>query len=336
MENKIRNNSIDIFRYFCALLIVIIHVHPFLDFGEKANAVSIDYFTRIGVPFFFVVSGYFYSKGLHAGKKLYGGYVKKLFLIYTFWSVFYGIFYVINSLKKAVPVKTVADYLIRGFLYRGISEHLWFVPSLIVAVTVLTLAHRFGLEKLLYALSAVLFLVACFGFTYRLLIGNKIPVLNLLYSSKNFTVFHRMCCFGISFVTLGNFIYRNEKALTKQKSSFHITVCIIVYALFVCEKLAAAHFEFGTNYLYNIALYPLVLVIFLALLKNPMPSASKYAVYCRNAASFMYFSHPWFMKQFLLLFNLHTVVYILVIITCSIISFGITKLNNRYLNFLNA
>ena len=331
-----RNNSIDLFRFFCALLIVAIHVHPFMQFGAQYNQLFTDYVTRIGVPFFFVTSGYFYSKKLYSGKKPYKAYVLKLLEVYLFWSTFYAVFYVKNKLKAEMPPKEIAINIVKGYLYKGVSEHLWFIPSLIVAISVLTLFNRLKLERLLYALSILLFAVACLGFSYRTL-GEGIPILNRLYANQEaFTVFHRMCVFGLSFVTLGSIIHTFEKHLTRRNSAFYIRLSIALYGVFIAEKIAVSKLETGTNNLYNFALYPLLLFIFLALLKNPLPRLSAQARYLRNAASFTYYIHPFFMALYYQQIKELLTVYFLVFITTFALSALITKINNRHLNFLNA
>ena len=59
--NKI-NYGLDSFKFVCAFLIVFMHTYKkdLGIYGDWFNSVI----TPIGVPFFFIVSGYFYSKGL--------------------------------------------------------------------------------------------------------------------------------------------------------------------------------------------------------------------------------------------------------------------------------
>lgn len=54
--------GIDLFKLIAAFLIVLLHSVETSDF----YASGIKYvFTRFAVPFFFITSGYFFSKGLH-------------------------------------------------------------------------------------------------------------------------------------------------------------------------------------------------------------------------------------------------------------------------------
>ena len=51
--------SIDYFRIIAALLIVAIHIYPFIKINETINFVFTHIICRLGVPFFLVITGYF-------------------------------------------------------------------------------------------------------------------------------------------------------------------------------------------------------------------------------------------------------------------------------------
>ena len=55
MKKKQRNNSIDLFRYLCAVLVVIIHSSFWRQWGTFGYFLG-EILTRIAVPFFFAVT----------------------------------------------------------------------------------------------------------------------------------------------------------------------------------------------------------------------------------------------------------------------------------------
>lgn len=335
-KSKLRNNSIDVFKYFCALLVVGIHAHPFEVFGTEAHNIFLDYFSRIAVPFFFIVSGYFYSKKLHSGKKPFKAYVGKLLIIWLVWNTAYAIRLSIVNYKKGTLNRDYFVFLIKAYLYRAVSEHLWFIMSLIVAICVLTLVHKLNLEKL-YAVGTVgLFLLACFGYGYYIPIGSKLPLLSKLYADDSmFTTVQRLTMFGTGFTALGNIIERHEKALTSKKRGFYIFFAAVCYALYVGEKLALTQAGWGGSMLFTFMLYPLMAFIFLSLLKIPAPSLSVPAKYLRNASSFTYYAHIMFIYLAGVFFSSKLVIYAVVCVVTTLLSFVITKINNKYLNYLN-
>ena len=75
-----RNNSIDIFRLICSIMVIMIHVSPFIEINESIGFFFSTIFPRIAVPFFFAVSGYFYHKKLEKSKHIYQTLFKELSL----------------------------------------------------------------------------------------------------------------------------------------------------------------------------------------------------------------------------------------------------------------
>ena len=55
-----RNDSINITRVICAILVVSIHAQPFNGISDSINYYDGNVISRIAVPFFFIVSGYYY------------------------------------------------------------------------------------------------------------------------------------------------------------------------------------------------------------------------------------------------------------------------------------
>lgn len=61
-KHEERNSSIDIFRYICAIMVIAIHTHPFMEISEKCGYVFTQITPRIAVPFFCGCRIFLYSK----------------------------------------------------------------------------------------------------------------------------------------------------------------------------------------------------------------------------------------------------------------------------------
>lgn len=61
-NNETRNNSIDIFRMFCAITIVMIHTKFLYDVNFDLGYFFRHVASRVAVPFFFCIMGYYYIK----------------------------------------------------------------------------------------------------------------------------------------------------------------------------------------------------------------------------------------------------------------------------------
>ena len=145
-----RNGSIDIFRVIVSMAIVMIH------FGSGVPIYSPIYNTlgRMGVPFFFIVTGYFYfRKQLHNNwnVKSYCRYMRKTFSLWVFWSIIFipRLFLV----KQDIPI-TPMIVLRSAFGLDVTCGPLWY---LIAAVEGLALAHicyqKLGVRKMFILLS---------------------------------------------------------------------------------------------------------------------------------------------------------------------------------------
>ena len=78
----------DLMKLICALLIVFMHTYNH-DWGVVGEWVHTT-LTPIGVPFFFIVSGFFYAKGLQKTsekKDYFSRYAKRIINMYIFWTV---------------------------------------------------------------------------------------------------------------------------------------------------------------------------------------------------------------------------------------------------------
>ena len=62
MADQINYNGIDLVKFICSYLVVIIHTAPlssyFMTYGDLLHIYIIQYFCRLAVPFFFVASGF--------------------------------------------------------------------------------------------------------------------------------------------------------------------------------------------------------------------------------------------------------------------------------------
>lgn len=69
MEKAQRNNSIDIFRLICSIMVLMIHIHPFEEINSKIVFFLANIFPWIAVPFFFCVSEYYYNQIINSDNK---------------------------------------------------------------------------------------------------------------------------------------------------------------------------------------------------------------------------------------------------------------------------
>lgn len=187
-----RIKSIDVFRLLAITFVIAIHTTPFVirdgDNNQLYNFLSvfINQLARFAVPFFFIISGYFWAIKIKKKQSvLRPSFImaKKIGIIFLFWSVIYLLplnFSAFFEYGLLGPVKVaywhIQDLLKNPILliFEGTRVHLWFLMSLIYALFINALFIHFGRVKELILFSVVLYL---FGLLAKAYAGTPIGIL---------------------------------------------------------------------------------------------------------------------------------------------------------------
>jgi surface polysaccharide O-acyltransferase-like enzyme len=192
--------GVDLLRILGTIAVVCIHLPPdgvtSPDYWAWVNQAA-----RFGVPFFFIVSGYFF-----AGSWLRGGDAFRLLwksgrrigTVFLFWALFYAVVppFVGNATSYREQVEVHLVNMVRyplHFLTTGGVYHLWFLSSLGQALFILALCLRWRLPKLALLTGIVLYAIGLLSGSYAVA-----PIgLDLHFYSRNGPFFSTL------FVALG-------------------------------------------------------------------------------------------------------------------------------------
>ncbi len=331
--SKYRNCSIDIYRYICAIMVIAIHTHPFSDINQNLGFICTQVLTRIGVPFFFCVAGYFYIQKLETGKPFFP-YLKRLISIYLIWSFVY---FFIDFLEWGYsnPLGFIVNCVLSFTVY-GSYYHFWFFPALIISVSLTTIAFKLKLSKILIPISIVLYIVGCIGCSYYEL-GTRIPILGALYQSSYFDTIRRIFFMGFPFFISGYITYRiKDKILNKYSNKKLIFFSIAAIAVWLVEIYFVCILNIENNIVQTFALYSLLILTMLLLIKNPLNKFENLSKRFKVIANFTYYSHPLFIivlqKIFLSLFNKsipETLLFILTTLITLILGLLLSRSQNK-------
>ena len=281
-----RNASIDIFRYLCAIMVVAIHTGPLKEFSIKLGYIATEILPRIGVPFFFIVSGYYYFQKMQTGKNAFKNYFKHIIMVYSIWSVLY---FLIDYIQWGyLTTKGFIVNCIISFVYYGSSYHFWFFPALIFALCFTTLLWRIGQKRIMLPLSIILYIVGVLGCAYYHLCLN-IPVLGQFYVSPQFTNIRRILLMGFPFFSGGYLVNIIKDRFSKQKGLRLWAVSLIIWIL---EIVIIVNKQCQQNIVLTFGLYPLVITTLIILLQNPCPGLQEDGTRCKTIATFTYYAHP--------------------------------------------
>lgn len=159
-----RNKSIDVLRVLCAFLIVCIHI-PFNIIGGGYYVAL----TRIGVPIFLMISGYYYKndKAKRQIKKTAILFIEAN-LLYCAWRIFYGL---ISGSFPALNFESLIKFVLLN--ESPFSGHLWYLGAILYTLVVVYLFDKAGVKKLLYWMAPVLIIGDLVLGKYSLLVFGK-------------------------------------------------------------------------------------------------------------------------------------------------------------------
>lgn len=282
-----RNCSIDMFRLLFAVYVVAIHSTPaFLD-NFPFLSLTISSALRFAVPFFFMVSGYYFFKNANnVTFKYMFTYVKRIVIIYFFWSCLY---FVINFIKwgHTSIVGFAIDCIYSVFL-TGSYYHLWYFPALIFAVCVSALLCRFGCKKLLFGFSIVMYPLCYLISEYQIFSG--FPALSVV--EKAVSLLQPMAT-GLFYFGCGQLIeFCYDKWSSSKKSNSLVYVLPISVILWFILIWIDDFFALSLELLIILGIYINVGMTVLVLLLKPMEKNVVAAKKCRYLANFIYYSHP--------------------------------------------
>lgn len=333
MENRgiARNNSIDIFRFISALLVVAIHTNPATEINPYLGYFCSQILPRIAVPFFFCVSGYFYIKKLNRATekremiKIFRTTFFSYLKIYVFWSIVYLVCDYKQYFYDGVSVKGIIAGIVLNFFVYGSYYHLWYFIGVFFSLIIITGCYLIRVEKILAYFSVVLYLAGVLGCAYYQ-IGNKIPLFSMLISSSYFTLIRRVLLMALPFFMVGYFLpkisYRN------------ISIKVVLTgALFIGEIIVVNILGLNVNIIETFFLYIFLAYIMVWLLSHPMQEEKRAGEIFRYLASFVYFSHPLFIMIVTQIgIEKNTIVFISSAFFSTAVGLILMNVNNRTLN----
>lgn len=331
-----RNISIDLFRLICAIMVVAIHTQPLYDISYKLGYFATEILPRIAVPYFFAISGYYYIVGLISNKKVFFKNLKKLLYVYTIWSVLYfAIEFVQQVSTHQISIARFVRNMFFDFFIYGSYYQLWYFPAILFCIIIVYISYRFNLLMHLAISTLFLYFMGLLGCAY-FSIGTKIPVLNHIITS---TTIRRVILMGLPFFMAGYFInlFKSKCAnISNQKLAIGFTS---VAALYLLEIYLVIHFKLQSNIILTFFLYPLVIILIIILLKNPLLKLGHISTYARGLSNFIFYSHPIFILVISSIgkniFNFeieNTVKFILTVIASLLTGVLLLKINNKRIN----
>lgn len=279
--------SLDYAKFAASLLIICIHLHPFASINGDFSYFFEMTVCRIGVPFFFMVSGFFLYEKIQ-DKKYISTYIRRLLKIYFIYSILY---FPQNALRYCQSEDSLSMKLLsilRELLITGTYAHLWYILAVIAAVVLLyIMINVLHLSApIIMVFSVLLCLVGIAGNGYEgLFLSNSIirKYFNLFETTRN-GVF-----FGFPFVFWGYWIKAHENALPR----FPYGIFLPVFLLMSClERREIKELNIFSEGDLMFSVVPLSIFFFLTILSVKLPASSeKGGIILRKLSGLIYGLH---------------------------------------------
>lgn len=169
--------GIDFFRLVSALLIVAIHTSPLASVNETADFILTRVIARVGVPFFFMVTGFFTLSRYHKDNRALYEFEKKTARIYA---LAIALYLPVNLYTGYFSREHLLPNIIKDLVFDGTMYHLWYLPASMLGI----LLVWYLVKKLDFSggllVTAGLYLVGLMGDSYYGLAA-KLPMLKSFY-----------------------------------------------------------------------------------------------------------------------------------------------------------
>ncbi len=285
MTSHKQTGALDRFRLIASFLIIAIHTSPLLSYSEVADFILTRIIARVGVPFFFMVTGYFLTSHVNYNDMNYiGALIKKLGVIYAI------------SISLYIPLNIYTGFfsepvslleIFKKIFIDGTFYHLWYLPSVVIGIIIITILVRKAGYNLALIFSAILYIIGLLGDSYYGL-SVQIPFLKTFYYYI-FIVFdytRNGLFFAPIFIILGMFIYNSKKSILITKTISGLGVSGIL--LFI-EGLLLYKYNFQRHDSMYIMLLPVMYFLFRILLSIDIKSSKN----IRTISLLIYIIHPW-------------------------------------------
>lgn len=225
-------NAVDIFKFICAILVVLIHTKPFENVFWIDAAIGI--LTRFAVPYFFISSAFFLFKRLSISENknaVYKNYFVRLTRFYLIWFL---IFNVVSAFRG--NSYNVFGY-IRQFFFCTNGSPLWFMSALIWASLFVFLLEKVISKKKTLVIACLFWILGYAFSTLRVVLVGNIIFDSINNSVVSFIGTQNGLFFAFPYVALGSVLA--DKQSIKKEHLFNVTGIIVSLMLLSVESLFA-------------------------------------------------------------------------------------------------
>lgn len=292
--------SVDVCKFVCALLVIVIHTEPLKNLLPNVDFV-LNKIARIAVPFFYCCTGYFVFRKFDE-TNIDFKYIRKTCLkflrLYIIWSIIYLPLSIINVINRDENLYEKILLLVKNFFMYSSYQHLWYLRAGFVALVIVSFLFLLKLSfKKIFVISGVLYFIGLFEYSYKQFlkpVENIFPnVMELATDIDNFIGNTRNgLFFAFFFICLGIMFAWYPTKIKYPITGFFISLVLMIFEVFFEVKHCFID-RFDKFFLLPVVVY----FLFYIVLNVNLPSKPSYLL-LRNASMWIYFIHVYIIKIF--------------------------------------
>lgn len=293
-------SNIDIAKFICSFLVVLIHTSPFIALSDIADFYTADVLARIAVPLFYSISGFlFFSKLKFENGKIQKSsanhsrmirYWKSSAVLYFGWSVAYIVLIQIPMWYRTGwwGVHVIKDCLF-SVLFSGSYYHLWYLLTLVYAIPLLYLVLQHVHWRVMALVSVFLWLGECLVYSYSWIGIDGISIVQFI--SVRFPILFDTVFRAIPLLFVG-LIPSQWKPRWNDRNK--ILLGLLSFIFFVIEASVLYFFIPGTDKYSYLISTPLLAFFWLLILVTCKQATlpANYMALLRNSSLVIYCLHP--------------------------------------------
>lgn len=273
---KTKNYSIQLFRLIASIMVVAIHTQPFLEYNVFLAQGIANNLSRVAVPFFFCLAGYFYMGKYQDQQNYAKSYCIKILKIYFVWgAIYFPYSFIYMFLKNKNPFLKSLIIYIRNTVFGGAHFHLWYLPALIFGIILFDfLLNKAKIKfKTILIIALLLYVIGLLGTSYYGVLSGGIKFFMDLYF-KFFITTRNGLFFAFPFIVLGAALAKKN---LKDKFSKNILILIIIAVYFFMAMEAFTLYKFKLSKMSDMYILLPVLTCFIMvfLIKNSVSKISQ-------------------------------------------------------------
>lgn len=290
MNNKfIRGyGNLDILKLSLALLILLRHIgQGFYANNEFWRIYVINTISTVGVTTFFIISGFlFFQKAVNEERlkkqicrilKLYGVWIIAYFPInmYSYW-------------KEEMSISQMVLDFIKKTIFSGSYYHLWYLPSLIIALYIVYVLGKKYNNKRILTLTGILMIIGILTNTYTVFLPDVVDKIYLRYCDI-FLTSRNGLFMGAFLVAVGKSI----SDYTKKWKDIRIFLPLLIISILALYGEGIWLSNHNNGGIINIAFTTVAVATFLALIFIVELPQIRVKPKLRNLSTLIYCCHPW-------------------------------------------